>query len=77
MKGTKESMKNEKGITLVALIITIILLIILAGLSVNLVLESNGILARGKASSEGLEQQLLNDQLRINSLYYDIGNLKK
>ena len=32
-------MKNQKGITLVALVITIIVLLILAGVSISLVVE--------------------------------------
>ena len=37
-------MKNQKGITLIALVITIIVLIILAGVAINLTLGDNGIL---------------------------------
>ena len=42
-------MKNSKGITLIALVITIIVLLILAGVSLSLVLGQNGTL--GQASS--------------------------
>lgn len=41
--------KNSRGITLIALVITIIVLLILAGVSLSLVAGSNGII--GKASS--------------------------
>ena len=37
-------MKREKGITLIALVITIIVLLILAGVSISLVIGNNGIL---------------------------------
>ena len=37
-------MRNQKGITLVALVITIIVLLILAGVSISLVLGQNGVL---------------------------------
>ena len=40
---------GQKGITLVALVVTIIVLIILAGVSISLVLGSDGILGRAKA----------------------------
>lgn len=36
--------KNESGITLVALVITIVVLIILAAVAINLTLGNNGIL---------------------------------
>jgi len=43
MKGDYLKMrKNEKGITLVALVITIIVLLILAGVTINLTLGENG-----------------------------------
>ena len=40
--------KSSKGITLVALVVTIIVLIILAGVSINLVLGDNGIITMAK-----------------------------
>ena len=40
--------KTQKGITLVALVVTIIVLIILAGVSINLLLGQNGIVTRAK-----------------------------
>ena len=39
---------TEKGITLVALVVTIIILIILATISINLLLGRNGILTKAK-----------------------------
>ena len=44
--------KNEKGITLIALIITIIVLLILAGVSISLVVGENGILSRATDASK-------------------------
>ena len=44
-------MKN-KGITLIALVITIIILIILAGIAINLTIGDNGILNKTKYASE-------------------------
>ena len=41
-------LKNKKGITLVALVVTIVVLLILAGVSINLVLGDNGIIAKAK-----------------------------
>lgn len=45
-------MKKEKGITLVALVITIIILIILAGISLNIILGDNGIIGKSKTAKE-------------------------
>ena len=43
---------NQKGITLIALVITIIVLIILAGISINLVLGENGLFNKAKQAAE-------------------------
>ena len=45
-------MRNSKGITLIALAITIIVLLILAGVSLNFIVEENGILGRATKSVE-------------------------
>ncbi len=44
--------KSSKGITLVALVITIIVLLILAGVSISLVVGDNGIMTRAKTAGE-------------------------
>ncbi|MBR2289118.1 MAG: type II secretion system protein [Clostridia bacterium] len=44
-------LKQNKGITLVALVITIIVLLILAGVSISLVVGDNGVLTRASDSS--------------------------
>lgn len=41
-------MKNNKGITLIALVVTIIVLLILAGVSIAMLTGNNGILTQGK-----------------------------
>ena len=45
-------LKGQKGITLVALVVTIIVLIILAGVSIALVLDDNGIATKAKAGAQ-------------------------
>ena len=45
-------MSSNKGITLVALVITIIVLLILAGVSISLVVGDNGIMTRAKDAGE-------------------------
>ena len=44
-------MKNQKGITLIALVITIIVLLILAGVAIAMLSGENGILNRSKDAS--------------------------
>ena len=45
-------MKNERGITLIALVITIIVLLVLAGVSLSLMLGNNGVLKKAKNAKE-------------------------
>ena len=45
-------MRGSKGITLVALVVTIVVLLILAGISLSLVLGNNGIIAKAKTANE-------------------------
>ena len=51
-KKTTIMLRNTKGITLIALVITIIVLIILAGISINLILGENGIITKAKQNEE-------------------------
>ena len=41
-------LKNKKGITLIALVVTIVVLLILAGVTISLILDENGIIAKSK-----------------------------
>lgn len=43
--------REEKGITLVALVVTIIVLLILAGVTITLALGSNGVIGRAQQAS--------------------------
>ena len=47
----KRTSKKEKGITLVALIITIIVLLILAGVTINLAVNNQGIFNKAKTAT--------------------------
>ena len=51
IKKTQEEkimLKNKKGITLIALVVTIVVLLILAGVTISLLLDENGIIAKSK-----------------------------
>lgn len=56
-------MNKSKGITLIALVVTIIVLLILAGISVNMLTGQNGILnraleAKTKTEISGIEEKM-------------------
>lgn len=58
-------MKKEEGITLIALVVTIIVLIILAGVSINLVLGNNGIITKAKEGKEDYTKARLKEELEL------------
>ncbi len=59
---------NKKGITLIALVVTIIILIILSGVSINLVLGENGIVTIAKRVKENTELAKVEEETRLNEL---------
>ena len=54
-KFRKKIFKNTKGITLIALVVTIIVLLILAGVSIAMLTGNNGVLTQGKRAKEETE----------------------
>lgn len=66
-------MKKEKGITLVALVITIIILLILAGITINSLTES-GLFDKVKQAKERHENA---EELENEILYEYKNNIKK
>ena len=57
--------KGTKGITLVALVVTIIILLILAGVSINLLTGQNGLINRAKDSKIQTEIASIKEQIQI------------
>lgn len=64
----KEKVKNAKGITLVALIVTIIVILILAGISINASIGKNGIIEKSKLERNKVEKDIENSNNRKNKL---------
>ena len=66
--GAKEDMKKEnskKGITLIALIITIIVLLILAGITINLTIGQDGILKRAEEAGRNYVDAAENEKNQL------------
>ena len=61
MKKQKEKLKENKGITLIALVITIIVLLILAGVSIAMLTGENGILSQAAKAKEETEKAQANE----------------
>ena len=60
----KYKLKKNKGITLIALVVTIIVLLILAGISISMLTGQNGILNRAQEAKE--KTQVANEKEAIN-----------
>ena len=70
----KKMLKKDNGITLVALIVTIIVLIILAGISINLILGDNGIITIAQKAKENTELAKVEEEKELNELYMQLEN---
>ena len=64
MKKTKETRKN-RGITLIALVITIIVLLILAGVSIAMLTGNNGILTQAQSAKTTTENKNAEEKVKI------------
>ena len=67
-KTMKTKIKQEKGITLIALVVTIVVLLILAGVSVNALFGNSGIIEKTKDAQNKMDQATQNDLDSINEL---------
>ncbi len=72
---------NESGITLVALVVTMIVLLVLAGVTVQIVFGNNGLIERTKTASEAARAGEINDRILMeagsNLGAEHIGEIKK
>jgi len=63
-----KQIKNEVAITLVALVVTIIVLILLAGVSISLVIGNNGIMQKAAKGREDYTGATINEQQDLNKI---------
>ena len=67
-KIMKTKIKQEIGITLIALVVTIVVLLILAGVSVNALFGNSGIIQKAQNAQNKMNKATENDQKEINEL---------
>ena len=67
-KSARKNYSNQTGITLIALVVTIVVLLILAGVSLNAIFSENGIIKRAQDAQNKMDQAAENDQKGINEL---------
>lgn len=66
-------MKKEKGITLISLVITIIVLLILAGVTIVTLTGDNGLLQKATIAKETNEEAEIKEQIRLIYQEYQLG----
>ena len=71
--NVEERIISNHGITLISLVVTIIILIILAGVAVNLSLGENGIFRRAKQTRDKYLTAEEREQRELNELYKQLG----
>jgi len=75
-KAKKIKIRDNKGITLVALVITIIVLIILAGVSINLILGDNGIITKAKEARKAQEIAEIKENVQMKIVELEMQKLQ-
>ncbi len=69
LQNNKKAQKlNEQGITLIALVVTIILLLILAGVTISQIAGSNGLFQRARQAVEKYKNAAEEEQIQIGML---------
>ena len=61
----KLNLKNKNAITLVALVVTIVVLLILAGVTISLLLDENGIIAKSKDARNANRAGTIRDEISL------------
>ena len=56
----RKTIRITSGITLIALVVTIVVLLILAGITISLVFSENGIIAKAREAAEKTNQAVIN-----------------
>ena len=75
MKARIKGRKAEKGITLVALVITIVILIILATVTINVAFGEGGLIKKAQEAKNLTEQATQSEQEALNSLMSEYANI--
>ena len=71
----KKKIRSNAGITLVALVVTIIVLLILAGVTINTLVGDNGIIARAKESAKATKDAAAGEYSTIEELEAQISQV--
>ncbi len=70
----KENIKKANGVTMLALVVTIIVLLILAAITLNLAVGENGIIARAKLARDKAKNASIAEEEAMNLAAGEIDN---
>ena len=73
-KRTRKIKKEIQGVTMLALVVTIIVLLILAAITLNLAVGENGIIARAKLARDKAKNASIGEEEAMNGLAGEIDN---
>lgn len=62
------NLKSQKGISLVALVVTIIVLLIVAGVAIRISIGDDGLIDRAQNSADKWNEASIDEQLELNGL---------
>ena len=71
----KEKLASERGITLISLIITVVIMIILAAVTINVTLGDGGIIDQAKTAAEATVNSAQSEQEQLDSLEQELANI--
>ena len=67
--------KEKRGITLIDLAVTIIVILILAGVTIDAVFSENGIINKAKEAANSMNNAVANDQAELNDLLEELNEI--
>ncbi len=69
------NIREKRGITLIALAVTIIVILILAGVTIDAVFSENGIINKAKEAANSMNNAVENDQKELNDLINELDEI--
>ena len=70
-----KSIKEKRGITLIALAVTIVVILILAGVTIDAVFSEDGIINKAKEAANAMNNAVANDQAELNDLLEELNEI--
>ena len=68
-------LNRQCGITLIALVVTVVILLILSGVTINMLLGENGIIRTAQEAKNTWESSITNEQQEIKNLVNELNNI--